>query len=413
MATFKAEVLSHHKKMDGTYNVKIRVTHNRRKKYLATPYYVSKDDLTRSLKIKNQRIIDATDDIIRKYRERCNSKGYILKNISVDELVDYILSPDEENFKLNIFQYARDHVKMLENDGRKETANGYRSAINSLERFIGSDQLDINMIDVKLINSWIDFIKKDAKKGFSGNKVQFLYPFCLRYIYNKAKKEFNDEDRQIIRIPYSPFDKVELKYYNSIRQRGLSAEDTARLFSYIPDDKNEIFSLDMFKLSFFLIGMNAIDLYKCTDFRDGRITYMRSKTRTKRNDMAEISVKIESEMEDLFNRYKDPTGERVFRFHLDFSNPETFRNRIYYGIVKLRKSLGIESLDFYTARHTWATIASNEAGVDKFTVHEALNHSIKSMQITDVYIRKSYKKIDEANRKVIDYLLLLLKNMEP
>ena len=49
MATFKAEVYAHQKREDGTYNIKIRVTQNKRKKYLATVWYVSKEDLTRSL----------------------------------------------------------------------------------------------------------------------------------------------------------------------------------------------------------------------------------------------------------------------------------------------------------------------------------------------------------------------------
>lgn len=48
MATFKAEVYKHQKRSDGTWNVKIRVTHNRQKKYLSTPIYVKQDDITRS-----------------------------------------------------------------------------------------------------------------------------------------------------------------------------------------------------------------------------------------------------------------------------------------------------------------------------------------------------------------------------
>lgn len=43
MATFKAEVYAHQKKKDGTYNIKIRVTHNGEKRYLATPFlYIRK-----------------------------------------------------------------------------------------------------------------------------------------------------------------------------------------------------------------------------------------------------------------------------------------------------------------------------------------------------------------------------------
>ena len=33
MTTFKAEVYQHQKRADGTYNIKIRVTHNRQKSF--------------------------------------------------------------------------------------------------------------------------------------------------------------------------------------------------------------------------------------------------------------------------------------------------------------------------------------------------------------------------------------------
>lgn len=52
MATFKSLIQKHHKKADGTWNVKIRVTHNRQIKYLATPIYAKADDITRTFKLK-------------------------------------------------------------------------------------------------------------------------------------------------------------------------------------------------------------------------------------------------------------------------------------------------------------------------------------------------------------------------
>ena len=62
-------------------------------------------------------------------------------------------------------------------------------------------------------------------------------------------------------------------------------------------------------------------------------------------------------------------------------------------------------MEFYAARHSWATIASNEAGVDKYTVHEALNHVDPAMKVTDIYIKKNWSNIDKANRAVIDLVL--------
>ena len=59
--TFKAVITN--KKKDGTYNVKIRVTHNRVNKYIQTIYFVTKDELTSPLKIKDQYYIHETGRI--------------------------------------------------------------------------------------------------------------------------------------------------------------------------------------------------------------------------------------------------------------------------------------------------------------------------------------------------------------
>lgn len=45
----------------------------------------------------------------------------------------------------------------------------------------------------------------------------------------------------------------------------------------------------------------------------------------------------------------------------------------------------------YYVRHSWATIAAG------------LGHSQNT--VTDIYINFNIKKVDEANRKVIDYVL--------
>jgi hypothetical protein len=90
MPTFKAEIQKHQKRADGTYNVKIRITHNSKVVRLPTPFYVSKEDLTKSLKIKNQNIIDKTDELIKKYRDECNNLELQYRNMSVSEISKYL-----------------------------------------------------------------------------------------------------------------------------------------------------------------------------------------------------------------------------------------------------------------------------------------------------------------------------------
>lgn len=55
------------------------------------------------------------------------------------------------------------------------------------------------------------------------------------------------------------------------------------------------------------------------------------------------------------------------------------------------------------ARHTWATIASR-LDLPKEVISRGLGHSF-GLSVTDIYIDFDNSKVDEANRRVIDYVL--------
>ncbi len=59
---------------------------------------------------------------------------------------------------------------------------------------------------------------------------------------------------------------------------------------------------------------------------------------------------------------------------------------------------------FYISRHSWATLAVNKVGIDKYTVHAALNHIDEAMKVTDIYIERDFEVENEANRKVLEYV---------
>lgn len=420
MATFKAEVYAHQKRADGTYNIKIRVTHKQRKKYLSTPWYVGKEDLTRALKLKNQKYIDMVEDTLRRYRAICNSVGEGLDDMTVEQVVELLAKDREKPFDLDIVAYTEAFIAKLEKDGRGGTAKAYKVAINSLKRFAEREVVSIKEITVQFLNDWIAWIakqppRKDCKKG---DRAQSLYLAQLRAMYNRAKKEFNDEEAGIIHIPFSPFNKVEIPKPSLSRKRALSVEQM-RAFAQVPyttilqPGVNRFnFAKDVFLLSFFLVGMNAADLFAATDIADGRITYQRQKTRNRRADKAEISIRIEPEAQALVDKYRDTTGQRVFNFYRLYSSTDTFCAALNKGLKRIGKIIGVDDLEFYAARHSWATIANNDAGVDKYTVHTALNHVDENMRVTDIYIRKSWDKIDAANRAVLDFLALDLPSVD-
>lgn len=59
---------------------------------------------------------------------------------------------------------------------------------------------------------------------------------------------------------------------------------------------------------------------------------------------------------------------------------------------------------FYISRHSWATIALNKVGIDKYIVHAALNHIDDSMKVTDIYIERDFVNENKANAKVVKYV---------
>lgn len=72
MLTINAEIKSDGKRLDGTYNVKLRFTLNRKMKRLSTSLFVTPKDLTKELKIKQSSPIKReVENLIRSYQERC------------------------------------------------------------------------------------------------------------------------------------------------------------------------------------------------------------------------------------------------------------------------------------------------------------------------------------------------------
>ena len=174
--------------------------------------------------------------------------------------------------------------------------------------------------------------------------------------------------------------------------------------------------VDIFMLMMYLCGINAIDLLAnpTTRIENGRLLYTRSKTSKK------YSIKIEPEAQALLNRYmrKSSTFVGFLRVTtaMDYRAYMASMNRGLKKLCrsipplvgtgkKLRDGLIIEpQLSANWARHTFATLAIS-IGIPKDHVSLCLGHSIGA-RITDVYIdyAEARKNIDEANRKVIDYI---------
>jgi integrase len=245
------------------------------------------------------------------------------------------------------------------------------------------------------------------KEGLSDVSV-FNYMTDIRTMFNAAMAEYNDEDKDEIRIIHYPFRKYKLKRKPDNEKRNITVEQLKAIRD-VTDEKLQlertIFSRDVFLLSFYMVGMNFADLYEVDKLRNGRVIYERKKTKGRRQDKAYISIKVELEAMELLEKYKDKTGERVFDFHNRYSTSHIFSSNVNKGLKKVATACKIEEpLSTYYARHTWATVARNKCDVSKDDVDLALNHIDQGLKMADAYIEKDWSKIDAANRKVIDYI---------
>ena len=88
MLTIKAEIKKSELKVDGTYNVKIRFTLDRKVKRLSTNLFITSKDLTKSLKFKEDTSIKrAIDGLVLYYREQCFKLQLDQNHYSLDEII--------------------------------------------------------------------------------------------------------------------------------------------------------------------------------------------------------------------------------------------------------------------------------------------------------------------------------------
>lgn len=410
MATLKALALSHQRKTDGTYPVKIRVTSNKTSAYIRTPWFAERKDLKgkgSTLEIKNEHLADLCYELVRKYRGICDTVAGI-ESMSAREVVEAIgfALEREKPWDMDFVAYTRDDIGQLLKKGRDGSAYQRRAMLNSFTEFLGKDSCQISAMNADLLGRWVRWVADRPSRRKAGDKgrAASLYVSQMKAVYNKARKEFNDEDSGIIRIPWYPFSRLEVPKPKPVRKRAIELAELRQLFALHGTLKGmAAFTLDMFMLSFYLIGMNAADLYSCKDYDGKRIVYFRQKTRNRRADGAELSVLVPEEAKPLLEKYRGKGG-CVFDLSARYASVVYLNNALKRGMDKLSALTGIQGLQFYSARHTWATLAVNECGIDKYTVHTALNHVDPNMAITDMYIKRSWKPIDDANRKVIDYI---------
>ena len=430
IVTIKAVIIPAQQRSDKSFNVKIRVTYKRKYRIISTNLTAFPRDIARSGELKGEPLVKADELIAKMYQVVGEIDYFSMEEMDVDDVVSEIKRKlqKKDRFSLDFFEYAE---RVMEKKGAG-TRTTYVTALNSFRRYLGRDSYDINEFDAATLKAFVDYVDtspkfvvprkekesaqpkkkraassgkeekpaaapKPKKRGISSKN----YVGKLAYIYREAMAEYNDEDAGIIRIPKDPFKKVKLSSEQSVARISRSPEFIQKIIDSRGNTSGEMrVALDIYLISFALMGANTADLLTMAPDKDGVITYYRQKTRSRRADNAEMKVRIEPCVKPLIDRYRNPSQKTMFSFPMDFKDKDALSASLTYFLSKWADLNGEENLTMYSARHSWATIGrSNRVGLSKSVIDECLAHATN--QLVDVYAEKDWSILWEANAKVL------------
>ena len=383
------------KKTDGTYSLKLVVRFKKETVMINLGIYLQDNQW-----IDDKVVNHPTKRILNNYIEtkyiEAKTKVLELKMsgnihlLSKDDIKNYI---EGKEINKTPKYLVKEHFEyFIGSKYKSRTKELYKATLNYISKYTDIESLYFEDITVQWLRAFEKFL---IDRGLAVNTIAIELR-NIRAVFNNAI------DEEKISLSSYPFRKFSIKTEETAK-RSLSVKELVKLRDYPCKSHQEKYR-DIFMLSFYLIGINPIDLFSITEIKNGRIDYRRAKTGRL------YSIKVEPEALQIINKYK---GENQMLFVLDnYSNYKNFLDRLNNNIQEIEiiekivngkkvTQKTFSDLTVYWARHSWATIAAL-LDIPKETIAAALGHGGKS--VTDIYINFDMRKVDEANRKVIDHV---------
>lgn len=374
---------------DGKVNIKIRIIHKKRSIYLSTNVYIEPKYFDKSSGMVKSSHFNANhinsqirNKILQYERIILSRMGESIDYVDVNTIRKLIVKNED---KLNFTTYTNRLVDKMRISGKNGNADIYETALRSIQSFTGREVVEFNEITPHFLE---DYEYEKTKNGVGLNSIS-VYLRTVRSILNKAIKD------DIISYDAYPFRKYKIKSIKT-EKRNLPVE-VIKAIKDFSGGYHENRARDIFMLSFYLIGINMVDLYymKKDNLYAGRLEYKRRKTG------AIVNVKVFPEALEIINRYK-ADNEYLFTFNSRYANHKAFVKYLNARLKNVARSLGItKPLSSYYARHSWATITIS-LGYNKDIVKYALAHSMND--VTDGYIEYNPVLVDNANKTVIEHI---------
>ncbi|WP_418942127.1 phage integrase SAM-like domain-containing protein [Phocaeicola coprophilus] len=389
LTIFKAKVLK-----NGKHKIRIALCHKGETCYILTRYLIDSENQFKNGLIQkrpdasmmNMHLRSLLNAYQEKLNEVQNQSMYTCRQLK-DIISRNVRTSESSTFK----SVSTEYIKELILDGRDKYASIIRLSEKYFCEFLHGD---IALMDItpELIAGFSKFLKRNKCLSVATEGTVMRH---IKVIINQGVK------RRMVNYSVHPF----IDYIipaSPVREIDISLEAFNRIRLATPKEKKYHVAHDLFCLSFYLGGINLIDLLQI-DFRDTEVLeYVRTKTKNTAIGARTISFTIPEEAKGIIKEWMNKnTGRLDFGYKFSYPNFSRYLTR---SLASLAKKLGItEKVVYYSARKSFAQYAS-EIGIPDGIIDYCLGHSDKSKGVIRYYTKVRQKQADMAISRVIDYV---------
>lgn len=389
LTIFKAKVLK-----NGKHKIRIALCHKGETCYILTRYLIDSENQFKNGLIQkrpdasmmNMHLRSLLNAYQEKLNEVQNQSMYTCRQLK-DIISRNVRTSESSTFK----SVSTEYIKELILDGRDKYASIIRLSEKYFCEFLRGD---IALMDItpELIAGFSKFLKRNKCLSVATEGTVMRH---IKVIINQGVK------RRMVNYSVHPF----IDYIipaSPVREIDISLEAFNRIRLATPKEKKYHVAHDLFCLSFYLGGINLIDLLQI-DFRDTEVLEcVRTKTKNTAIGTRTISFTIPEEAKGIIKEWMNKnTGRLDFGYKFSYPNFSRYLTR---SLASLAKKLGItEKVVYYSARKSFAQYAS-EIGIPDGIIDYCLGHSDKSKGVIRYYTKVRQKQADMAISRVIDYV---------
>lgn len=389
MATLKLVIVPAKRLVNGKHKIRVALSHNSNTRYIPTDVIISDGEFKDGMVVNR-------DDASHLNVKLCNILNYYqniidetmqLGSYTCSEVIKLLLK--EHRYSNAKFSDAmKEYLEELKEEERHKSEKLYRLACESFIRECGD--IFLNMITEKDIKT---FRRNLEKRHLSPTTVR-IYMTLVKVVIHFAEK------RKMCKFEDNPFEDITPPSAN-VRELDLTIREIKAIRDLEAPKYNICVARDIFMLSYYLGGMNLVDMLE-VDFRKNYIEYYRQKTKNKKHGESKTAFSIQPEARDITNKYMKKNGKLVFGKYDTFGKAYSVISR---KMDELAELAGIRKrVVFYSARKSFVQHGF-DLGIALETLEYCIGQSMKTNRPIFNYVRVMRNHADKAMRQIFDSLL--------